>query len=207
MKEALGVVETRGLANTILVADTMVKTANVELIDIENTKGLGFMTIKVLGDVGAINAAVNSGKKIAIENNAFVSAKVIPRPSDYVENTFCQLKKEDISSSGENNNVIKEEIKANDILKPILKKSFEDIDNTKVENNDTVEYSQKVDEKINVENNYENEEFNTEVEEVNVEVEENNIETEESNIENSQLVEKKAKKSSRKKKDVKKDNN
>lgn len=200
MKEALGVVETRGLANTILVADTMVKTANVKLIDIENTKGLGFMTIKVLGDVGAINAAVNSGKKIAIENNAFVSAKVIPRPSDYVENTFCQLKKEDIDSSSEDNNVIKEEIKENNILKPILKKSFEDIDNTKVENNDTVEYSQKVDEKINVENNYENEEFNTEVEE-------NNIETEEYNIENSQLVEKKAKKSSRKKKDVKKDNN
>lgn len=97
MKEALGLVETRGLVAAIFVSDTMAKTANIKIIGIENTKGLGYMTIKISGDVGAVNAAVTSGKQIAIENNAFVSAKVIPRPSDIVESVFCQPEKKEIN--------------------------------------------------------------------------------------------------------------
>jgi len=116
MREALGLVETRGLGSTILVADAMAKTANINIIDLENTKGLGYMTIKVCGDVGAVTAAVTCGKQLAIENSAFVSAKVIPRPSNSIEAIFCQpnnkkgdsnLKKEDVSKENliiENNN-------------------------------------------------------------------------------------------------------
>ena len=97
MREALGLVETRGLSNAILVADVMSKTANVNIIGLENSRGLGYMTVKITGDVGAVNAAVTCGKQIAIENNAFVSVKVIPRPSNSIEVTFCQLnnKKDD----------------------------------------------------------------------------------------------------------------
>lgn len=90
MREALGLVEVKGLSTAILVADNMVKTANIRIINIENTKGLGYMTIKAVGDVGAINAAVSSGKQIAIANDVFISSKVIPRPSDFVETIFCQ---------------------------------------------------------------------------------------------------------------------
>lgn len=110
MREALGLVETRGLSNAILVADVMSKTANVNIIGLENSRGLGYMTVKITGDVGAVNAAVTSGKKIAIENNSFVTAKVIPRPSNDIEVTFCQLNnkkddipKEDITSEKNNN--------------------------------------------------------------------------------------------------------
>jgi len=97
MRESLGLVETRGLSNAIVVADAMSKTANINIIGIENSKGLGYMTIKITGDVGAVNAAVACGKQIAIENNSFVTAKVIPRPSNNIEATFCQLehKKDD----------------------------------------------------------------------------------------------------------------
>ena len=89
MKQALGLVEISGLSTAVVVADTMVKAANVRILEIENTKGLGYMTIKIVGDVGAVNAAVNAGKQIGTANGKLVSWKVIPRPSDYVDQTFC----------------------------------------------------------------------------------------------------------------------
>ena len=66
MKQALGLVEISGLSTAVVVADTMAKAANVRILEIENTKGLGYMTIKIVGDVGAVNAAVNAGKQIGI---------------------------------------------------------------------------------------------------------------------------------------------
>lgn len=89
MKQALGLVEIQGMSTAVVVADTMAKAANIQILGIENTKGLGYMTIKVAGDVGAVNAAVNAGRQIGTENQKLVSWKVIPRPSDYVEHTFC----------------------------------------------------------------------------------------------------------------------
>ena len=89
MKQALGLVEISGLSTAVVVADTMAKAANVRILEIENTKGLGYMTIKIIGDVGAVNAAVNAGKQIGTANGKLVSWKVIPRPSDYVDQTFC----------------------------------------------------------------------------------------------------------------------
>lgn len=94
MKEALGLVEVIGLSTAVLIGDTMIKTANVSLLEIENTKGLGYMVVKVIGDVGAVNAAVNSGKMVAMENGKFISDKVIPRPSVYVEKWFCNPESE-----------------------------------------------------------------------------------------------------------------
>lgn len=89
MKQALGLIEISGLSTAVVAADTMAKAANIRILEIENTKGLGYMTIKIAGDVGAVNAAVNAGKQIGAANNKLVSWKVIPRPSDYVEQAFC----------------------------------------------------------------------------------------------------------------------
>lgn len=89
MKQALGLVEIQGMSTAVVVADTMVKAANIRIIDMENTKGLGYMTIKIAGDVGAVNAAVSAGRQVGMLHGRLVSAKVIPRPSNYVEQTFC----------------------------------------------------------------------------------------------------------------------
>ena len=102
MREALGLVEVIGLSNAILAADSMSKTANINIIGLENSRGLGYMTIKIIGDVGAVTAAVTCGKQISIENNSFVTAKVIPRPSNNIEATFCQLESEKNKISTEN---------------------------------------------------------------------------------------------------------
>lgn len=89
MKQALGLVEIQGLPTAVVVADTMAKAANIRILEIENTKGLGYMTIKIAGDVGAVNAAVNAGRQVGLLHDKLVSWKVIPRPSDYVGKTFC----------------------------------------------------------------------------------------------------------------------
>ena len=92
MKQALGLVEIQGLSTAVLVADTMVKAANVTILEIENSKGQGYMTIKVAGDVGAVNAAVSAGKQTGLENQKLVSFKVIARPADSVEQIFGAAK-------------------------------------------------------------------------------------------------------------------
>lgn len=92
MKQALGLVEVQGLSTAVLVADTMVKAANVTILEIENSKGQGYMTVKVAGDVGAVNAAVSAGKQTGLENQKLVSFKVIARPADSVDQIFGAAK-------------------------------------------------------------------------------------------------------------------
>jgi len=55
-KEALGMVETKGLVGAIEAADAMVKSANVALVGYEKI-GSGLVTVMVRGDVGAVKAA------------------------------------------------------------------------------------------------------------------------------------------------------
>jgi microcompartment protein CcmL/EutN len=92
MQEALGLVETVGISTAIEVADVMVKAANVKLLEMENTRGGGYMTVKVVGDVGAVKAAVDAAKAAGIKYGNFVSASVIARPADGMAAVFCNPK-------------------------------------------------------------------------------------------------------------------
>ncbi|RIU70143.1 BMC domain-containing protein, partial [Klebsiella pneumoniae] len=51
MHQAIGIIEIKGLASAIAVADTMAKVANIQLVDTEKAKGFGWITVKVEGDV------------------------------------------------------------------------------------------------------------------------------------------------------------
>lgn len=83
-KQALGMVETRGLIGAIEAADAMVKAANVSLIG-KDRVGAGLVTVMVRGDVGAVKAAVEAGAAAAKAVGELVSTHVIPRPHDEVE--------------------------------------------------------------------------------------------------------------------------
>lgn len=83
-KEALGMIETRGLVGAIEAADAMVKSANVTLIGYEKI-GSGLVTVMVRGDVGAVKAAVDAGSCAAEKVGEIVSQHVIPRPHTDVE--------------------------------------------------------------------------------------------------------------------------
>ena len=83
-KEALGLIETKGIVPAIEAADAMVKAANVNIIGKEVIGG-GFVTVMVRGDVGAVKAAVEAGAVAARKVGELKSAHVIPRPHDEVE--------------------------------------------------------------------------------------------------------------------------
>lgn len=90
MNSALGMVETRGLATAVAVADIMVKTADVKLLGVERAKGSGWVTVKVSGDVGGVKASVEAGIAMAETCNDYVASKVIPRPVEAVRDMFMQ---------------------------------------------------------------------------------------------------------------------
>ena len=80
-KEALGMVETKGLVGAI---EAMVKSANVSLVGYEKI-GSGLVTVMVRGDVGAVKASVDAGTIAAEKVGEVVSSHVIPRPHTDVE--------------------------------------------------------------------------------------------------------------------------
>ena len=88
MREALGLVEVAGKLGAIVIADVMAKVANVTIIDIEKAKGFGWMTVKVTGDVGAVQAAVEAAVDYAKRMQLLVATKVIPRVSEDVVQVF-----------------------------------------------------------------------------------------------------------------------
>ncbi|MBY6921275.1 propanediol utilization microcompartment protein PduA, partial [Clostridium botulinum] len=72
MKDALGMVETKGLIGAIEAADAMVKSANVTLVGYEKI-GSGLVTVMVRGDVGAVKAATDAGAAAAQKVGEVVS--------------------------------------------------------------------------------------------------------------------------------------
>jgi len=90
-KEALGMVETRGLIGSIEAADAMVKAANVKLIGMERI-GSGLVTVMVSGDVGAVKAATEAGAAAAKRVGDVISVHVIPRPHEEVEGILPKTK-------------------------------------------------------------------------------------------------------------------
>ncbi len=84
MKEALGLIETKGFVAAVEAADAMVKAANVRLIRTEKI-GSGLVTVMVRGDVGAVKAATEDGSEAARRVGELVSVHVIPSPHPDVE--------------------------------------------------------------------------------------------------------------------------
>lgn len=81
---ALGLIETRGLVGAVEAGDAMVKAAKVKLLDKELTTG-GLVTIKVIGEVGAVRSAVDAGARAAEKVGELISTHIIPRPHNEVE--------------------------------------------------------------------------------------------------------------------------
>ena len=84
MKEALGMIETRGLIGAVEAADAMVKAANVRLIGKQQI-GSGLVTVMVRGDVGAVKAAVDAGATAAKRVGELYGCHVIQSPHGEVE--------------------------------------------------------------------------------------------------------------------------
>jgi len=83
-EEAMGLIETKGFIGAVEAADAMSKAANVKLSS-KGYAGSGLVAITVVGDVGAVKAAVDAGAAAAKRVGELVSVHVIPRPHKEVE--------------------------------------------------------------------------------------------------------------------------
>jgi ethanolamine utilization protein EutM len=82
--QALGLIETMGLVAATEAADAMVKSARVRLVSKQQVGG-GLISILVSGDTGAVQAAVDAGAAAAGRVGRVISAHVIPRLHEDVE--------------------------------------------------------------------------------------------------------------------------
>jgi len=88
---ALGLIETQGLTSAVEAADAASKAAQVSLLGYELTKGAGMVTIKFVGHVSAVQAAVSAGVAAANKVGTVISSLVIPRPHEDVSRLINNL--------------------------------------------------------------------------------------------------------------------
>ncbi len=126
---AIGMIETVGLAAGIEAADVCVKSANVTLIGYELSKGNGMTVVKIEGNVGAVNAAIEAATVAANKVSKVFSTKVIPRPSDEIDflmrnsDTVGYTKEKVENEIVEENDNVDEEVNSEEINEQI---DFED---------------------------------------------------------------------------------
>ena len=85
MKQALGMIETKGLVGLVEASDAALKAASVVFAGWE-TVGSGLVTVFVEGDVAAVKAATDAGAQaIKAIKGEVVSVHVIARPHADVE--------------------------------------------------------------------------------------------------------------------------
>lgn len=83
--QALGSIEVVGLVAGVEAADVACKTADVTLIGYELARGGGYVTVKVEGQVAAVQAAMAAAEVAASKLTRVVSRIVIPRPHQELE--------------------------------------------------------------------------------------------------------------------------
>lgn len=84
-KQAIGILETKGLTALVQGTDAMLKAANVELTGPMKGVGSALVSSIITGDVAAVKAAIESGAETAGRFGEVVSAHVIARPHEDTE--------------------------------------------------------------------------------------------------------------------------
>ena len=78
-QEAVGIIETFSLASSIVAADTAVKAAAVDLIEVRLGRGLGGKSFVIItGSVSEVKASANAAKGRLGEDGMMVNSVVIP---------------------------------------------------------------------------------------------------------------------------------
>lgn len=88
MKQTLGMIEVKGFAEAIKVADVMAKVATITIVEVKITRGGGWMSVFIEGDVAAVQASIQAGEAEARSHDAFIASRVIARPIDNLDKYF-----------------------------------------------------------------------------------------------------------------------
>lgn len=84
---ALGMIETRGLAAAVEALDAMLKTADVTFAG-QKRVGSGLVNVVIEGDVAAVKSAIDAGAEAAQRVGELLSVHVIPRPIDKLRDSY-----------------------------------------------------------------------------------------------------------------------
>jgi len=80
--QALGIIESFSLATMMIAADAILKSANLEPLELRLGNGLGGKSyFTFTGEVAAVQTGVEAGTEIAMEKGLLVNTEVIPSPS------------------------------------------------------------------------------------------------------------------------------
>ncbi|MBU5300459.1 BMC domain-containing protein [Clostridium sporogenes] len=152
--QALGLIETKGLLAAVEAADTMVKSADVSIIE-KTYVGGGLVTISVTGDVGAVKASIEAGVAAVkkLDEGFLVSEHVIPRPHEELESIIGPNTPPEDPSSNDNTENVED---ADDTDAVEKAEDTEKVENTKavdsVEDTESVEVIKDIVDVKNVEN-------------------------------------------------------
>ena len=145
--DSYGYVETRGLVTAIEAADAALKAANVTLTNCYYVKG-GIVTIEVMGNVAAVNAAVDAASESARRLGNFLSSNVIAR----VDSETKKILVSDIGKKSEKDSAVAQidekiiEKKNDGKIEEVIEQAAENLENN--ENQFTEEQSESITEKI-----------------------------------------------------------
>ena len=93
MAQALGMIEVYGYTTSIVVADTVAKTADVKVVAIDKNKPANadacpvplVMVVKFMGNAGAVQSAHDAGVEEAEKRGLYITSKVIAGLDDQVQ--------------------------------------------------------------------------------------------------------------------------
>ncbi len=148
MSLALGLVETKGLVGAIEAADAMAKAANVKIIGREKVVP-AYITIKCVGDVAAVKAAVDAGAAAAQRVGQLISIHVIPQPDVQLSQFFpeteessAEIEHKEISSKKSTRKKSEKSVEKKDVVIIIDEPIEEKIENTTFPQNLSSEQNQ-----------------------------------------------------------------
>ncbi len=123
--QALGLIETKGLLAAVEAADTMVKSADVSIIE-KTYVGGGLVTISITGDVGAVKASIEAGVAAVkkLDEGLLVSDHVIPRPHEELKSIIGPNTPPEVLEVPSSNEEIEEDTQEH--IKEDVEKSIEE---------------------------------------------------------------------------------
>ena len=120
--KALGLIEVNGFVGAIEAADSALKAADVKLLGVEKISA-GLTTVKITGDVAAVQAAVAAAKIAVSKISSIFSSTVISKMDNQTEamilNFNDKTKKNELNINSETLNCLEktEEVINSDIAK------------------------------------------------------------------------------------------
>lgn len=89
--QAIGIMESFSLATMIICADQIMKSGELEAIELRLGNGIGGKAyFTYTGDVAAVQSGTDAGLEIAKQKGLLVNAEVIPSPSELVVPSLLQ---------------------------------------------------------------------------------------------------------------------